>query len=450
MIDACFLEQLAGARSEIEFNRTAAGFAALQMYDSVKTRGYDPAVHSASLDRIREDVSAITSEASVHAALDSFIQVLPFWEAGGVIRVGRRAVYTSLLIYGQALGDEGEWRLAQQVYSIVGMDAELDGETWISAEARLMMGRASRMCADWEESRIAYVRAYELGVDAGDFALALRARIGEANNLWSRGDLPAAKQLLNATARRARESCPEILPRITLAIAGVANAAGEYERAIHIAFGLLGSLSESDELRSKTLVDLAAFLTDYGLPDVASAALRIVERAAPEAQIRVHARLNLFFLAARHQDEVEFEVLRLALTRDPLTPRQQTQYALFSAQGFRRFAQLQTALNCVEQAIKLANQFQLFQLMFEAESEMQAIEAARTQADKVATQRPHTSKPVRARVAGGTGGSADIIETIFEKSATRETIPPRIRRVAESLRSMALATADVDAARFTH
>ena len=230
-----------------------------------------------------------------------------------------------------------------------------------------------------------------------------------------------------------------------LAIAAVANAAGEYERAIHLTFGLLESLSDDDELKYKTLIDLAAFLTDYGLPDVAGAALRVVERNAREAQVRIHARLNLFFLAARHEDAVSFGVLRAALANDTLTPRQQTQYALFSAQGFRRFAQFNAAQESVEQAIKLANQFQLFQLMFEAESEMHEIEAARTQIGKEAPERPVRLRKVRARAAAGADDATDVIEAIFDRSTTREKIPPRIRRVAESIKSMALeeaATAD--------
>jgi len=450
MIDEAFIEQLAGARSTAAFNRTAVGFAVMQLYDSVKITGYDPARHSANLDRIRSDLAAITSEKAIHAALDSFIQVVPFWEGEGAIRVGRRAVYTALLIYGKALGDEGDWRLSQKVCTLVGIDTELDGETWMSAEARLMMGRAGRMCADWPDSHAAYARAYQLGIDAGDLSLALRARVGEANNLWSRGDFPAAKQILNRTARRARQSAPEVLPRVTLAIAGVANASGEYERAIHLAYGLLDSLSDNDELKYKTLIDLAAFLTDYGLPDVAAAALQVVERTAPETQVRVHARLNLFFLAARHDEAPRFNALRAALSKDPLTPRQQTQYALFSAQGFRRFGKLTAARESVNEAIKLSNQHELFQLMFEAESELQGIEAACTNQDATAEPRTAHARKARSRAAGGSDDATDVIEAIFDRSARREKIPMRIRRVAESLRLMASAGAAADGAdRFT-
>lgn len=446
MINSAFLNQLAATRPGTDFDRTAVGLIVLQLYDSIKTHGYDPATHDGPLQRVRRDIAGTDGDASVNsvnAALGCVAQALPFWEKEGTIRIGRQAVYTALLTYGQALGDEGEWRIAESVDSLVGMDAELDGETWLAAEARLMMGRASRMCADWEASAIAYHRAYELGTSAGDLALALRAQIGEANNLWSRGDFPGAKKQLGKAARSARKSCPAVLPRVTLAQAGVANAAGEYERAIHLAFGLLLSLSDDDEMRYKTLVDLAAFLSDYGLPAVASTALRMVERTAPEASVRRHARLSLLFLAARQRDEMEFDTLRSALASETLTPRQQTQYALFSAQGFRRFGRISLARAAAERAIQLANQYQLFQLVFESEAELRALEAVREAAlhEAVHENTSETPGPRYLRfdssIAGTDNEDVDVTATIFNRSTTRGRIPVRIRRIAESLADMA-------------
>jgi hypothetical protein len=430
MIDFAFLNQLASARSESEFARTAAGFAAIQVYDSVKTHGFGPSIHGDALRRVEADVNQLESGSRIRVALESVLQALPFWESGGPVRIGRRASYTALLIYGQALGDEGEWKIAETVYARVGMDAELDGETWIAAEARLLMGRASRMCADWELSATAYQRAYELGMEAGDISIALRAKIGESNNVWIRGDFPTAKRRLKSIARRARASYPAILPRVILAQAGIANAAGEYERAIHLAFGLVATLAEDDELKYATLVDLAAFLSDYGLPDVASSALRMVEAAASEPSVRRHASLNLLFLAARHGTEAVFSERRLALSIEPLTPRQQTQYALFTAQGFRRFAHFAAAKSSAERAMQLANQFELFQLVFEAETELNEIEMARA-SFSVADIAPETIAQDQ-QPAGKRRKS-----TTRFRSTTGGKLPPRIRRVAESLENMA-------------
>lgn len=441
MASIAFLDHLATARSDSEFARTTAGFTALQVYDSIKTRGFDPFVHEDALTTVGQNIRNITGEWNVRAALESVIQALPFWEFSGAIRIGRRAVYTALLVYGQALGDEGEWHLAQSVYALVGMDAELDGETWLAAESRLLMGRACRMCADWETSRIAYRRAYELGMDARDLAVALRAKIGEANNLWGRGDFPGAKRLLSATARRARKSCPSILPRVTLAMAGVANAAGEYERAIQIAFALQNSLSNDDELKYQTLVDLAIFLTDYGLPPVAAAALRLVEHAAPEPRVRRQATLNLFFLAAHYEDEAAFSKLHEQLEHDRLSAREQAQFALFAAHGFRRYSRFDEAQSSAEHAVQLANQFEMYQLVFEAEAELRAIDSARS--DASSADAFATSMSVQSREGISAGRKHAAARTRY-RSTTGGTLPPRIRRVAESLESMAREFVTVD------
>jgi hypothetical protein len=447
MMNNDFLTQLANARSEDEFNRTAAGFATLQVYGSVRTHGFGPSIHGDALRRVENDVAQLGRESRIRDALEAVLHALPFWESGGAVRIGRRATYTALLLYGQALGDEGEWKLAEAVYGRLGMDTELDGEMWLASEARLLMGRASRMCADWEQSAAAYRRAYELAIEVGDLSIALRAQIGEANNLWVRGDFPAAKRRLQSVARRARESFPSILPRVTLAQAGVANAAGEYERAIRLAFGLVQTLPDGDELKHACLVDLASFLSDYGLPGVASAALRMVEASAPEPSVRRHARLNLLFLAANHGTETEFADRRTALAIEPLTPRQQTQYALFTAQGLRRFEHYESAVTSAERAVQLANRFELFQLAFEAETELTEINKARE--SSAATRSRHTGAQcngAQANASVHTRGTR--VPTAMYRSTTGEKITPRMRQLAESLEVMAsqLPSAEVAAA----
>ena len=445
MINIAFLDQLASARSDVDFARTAAGFAVLQVYDSVKSNGYDPAVHLEVLKRLEREIAALGSAPRLRASLVAMVQVLPFWNSDGYVRVGRQATYTALLTYGQALGDEGEWTIAESVYSLVGLDAELDGETWLAAEARLLMGRASRQIADWESSRIAYQRAYELGLESGDPAIAVRARIGEANNLWVRGDFPGARQLLKATERLARKICPQVLPRVTLALAGVANAAGEYERAIQIAFDLVQSLDDDHELAHAALVDLAIFLTDYGLPPVAAAALRMVERSAPERRIRMLARLNLFFLAAHHESEVEFDERREQLRAEPLTVRDTVQVALFSAQGLRRFGRLAEARSEADRAAELANRYEQFQLAFEAEAEAAAISKSSIDADGAPDVRGIHTLPVETE-------SFEAVPHVQPEERQSWSDPagwPRgIRRVAESLTTMSVerfAPFDVEA-----
>jgi tetratricopeptide (TPR) repeat protein len=429
MIDMSFLQAFATAQSDAEFARAAAGFTLLQIYDSVRTNG----LTSFQLDAIRKvehELASMDAAPSVRTALGAMICALPFWESGGPVRVGRQATYSALLMYGQALGSEGEWPIAESVFALAGMDAELDGETWLTANARLLMGRAARMCADWDTARIAYRRAAQLGREAGDFSIVFRAQIGEANILWSRGDLRTARLRLTSIAKRAKQSCPSVVPRVTLALAGVANTAGEYEQAITLAFGILDTLDD-DELKYQTLVDLASFLTDYGLPSVASTALRVVQRTAPDRHVRRHATLNLFFLAAHHEDAATFDALHAALADEGLTARQKAQYALFTAQGCRRLGRLSEARAAAEQAIRIAKQYQHFQLVFEAEAELRDILLTH---ESASTTMPWRS---RRRESTGVGASDDVTPNPSAVSIALDSVSPGIRRVVDSLESMA-------------
>jgi len=430
MTATSFLQHLATARSDAEFARTAAGFAILQIYDSVKTNGLS-SFQRDTLRKIESDIAGIDAAPDVRTALEAMACALQFWESAGPVRVGRKATYTALIMYGQALGSEGEWAMAAKVFALAGMDTELDGETWLAAESRLMMGRAYRMCADWEMAQIAYRRASQLGREAGDLSIAFRAQIGEANLLWSRGNLQGARLRLTDIARQARRSCPSVVPRVTLALAGVANMSGEYEQAISLAFGILETLEEDDELKYQTLVDLASFLSDYGLPAVASAALRVVQKAAPERHVRRHATLNLFFLAAHHENAAAFEVLRAQLASERLTPRQQAQFALFTAQGCRRFARFAEARSAAQRAIELANRYEHFQLVFEAETELSDIMRAMENASSEIPQRPERSRSNIVAV------SDDVMPNPSATSIGWDSVPAEIREVAESLDFMA-------------
>jgi tetratricopeptide (TPR) repeat protein len=430
MIGMSFMEHLATAQSDAEFARTAAGFTLLQIYDSVKTNGVT-SFQLDAIEKVEHDLAGLDLAPKVRAALEATICAIPFWESDGPIRVGRKATYTSLLMYGDALGSEGEWRLAENVFALAGMDTELDGETWLSAESRLLMGRAARMCADWDTAQVAYHRAAQLGKEAGDCSIVFRAQIGEANILWSRGNLQTAQLRLDSIARRAKQSCPSVVPRVTLALAGVANMTGEYEKAISVAFGILDTVDDDDELRYQTLVDLASFLTDYGLPSVASNALRLVQRSAPDRHVRRHATLNLLFLASHHEDSAEFDALRTALTDERLTTRQQAQFALFTAQGYHRFGRLAEARVAAEKAVQLANKYQHFQLVFEAEAELSDILRTLERAPHAAASHSLPRHSMTLAV------SEDVTPNPSTAAVAINSLPPGIRRVVESLATMA-------------
>lgn len=409
-----FFEHLSNAATASVASRTSAGIAALELYDAVRGDRFDPAAHAEALGRVSTAVAEIPAESATRIALDALLVALPFWQtppsdASG--RVGRRAVLVSLLQYGRALAAEAEWHLAREVYTLTAEDAEVNGELEVAAQARHRLGLAARFVVDWAASAAAYTRAKELAEAAGDFSTLVRALIGEANTSWVRGNYPDAERRLRVARRRAKDLCPEVMPRVLLAQAGMMNGAGNYERALMLAHRAL-RLSDEHETRYQALVDIANYLTDFGAASIASEALRHVAAHADELGVRLHAVINLLYLAVEQEDRAGFDALRVQLDGAELTARQHTQLALFVARGLRRFGEFDAARAELVRADDLARRHDLFQFTFDVETEAREIDAAAS-----------------ARAKAAVGGS--------ETHAPRETHPltRRVRRVARSVRS---------------
>lgn len=411
-----FFEHLSTAATPSVAARTAAGIAALELYDSVRAGRFDPTQHAAALERVRADLRALPADSAIRISLDALLDALPFWEtppSGPAGRVGRGAVLTALLQYGRALAGEAEWPLAQATYTLAAVDAEVNGETDLAAQARFLTGYAARLTVDWETSTASYARAKELAEAAGDFSILVRALIGEANNAWIRGNYPEAERRLRVARRRAKDLCPEVMPRVLLAQAGMANGAGQYERAIMLAHRAL-RLTDDDEMRYAILVDIASFLVDFGAASAAADALHHVAAHAPEVGVRLHATLNLLFLAVEQHDRTTFDALRAQLDGTELTARQQAQLALFVARGLRTFGELDAARVELVRADELARRHDLFQFTFDVETEARQIDAAAAARDGAA-------------VASGPTQSAP--------ARTTHPLTRRVRRVARSVRS---------------
>lgn len=402
----CFFESLAGASSKQAFAEMKAGVAVMELYDSVKDSDFLPEVHGSALARIGRDIRKIREDSTVKLSLLTVLDVLPFWCLYPGPAVGRSATYAALLQYGYALAADAEWHLAKEIYARVAIDSELDHDLNTSAQARFAAGRAYRMCADWDHSAASYSRAVELGTETGDYFIAFRAEVGQANNKRARGDLPGTERQLSSVVRRAKQQCPEAVPHAIIAQAALANAAGNHERAIDLARRTLELAGDDDELHAQALVDIANFLADYGLPAVAKEALHIVAATAPEQSLRTHALLNLFFLATNTTDLAQFKTLRCRLESLSLTPRQRTQFALFSAQGLRNVGKFKEAYVALAHARQLAEEHNFFQLSFDADTEatrLNTAEAAgrdpKTLSSSPVYRRPTLSLAVRRAVA---------------------------------------------------
>lgn len=371
-----FLEALSAPPSHEDTTRLTVGFGLVQQYQAIRARGVDAPVDATALVSLRTLLDPLPSLDREVTALRALADALRYWQPDPPSAFGRRLLYTALVQYGQALFGNAAAKLAVAVLNIVAVDAELDGDHELSAQARLLCGFAFRTLGEWESSYAAYERAYELAWGAGDFTVALRARVGLAYNATARGDLPRAHELLRAAARRGAQLAPDVLPNVFLAQAHLENTAERYEEAIALCYRAYQAASASEEMQYASLIDLAQHFVDYGAPDVAERALRAVLRADVDVRHRLQSQLHLLLLAGTQHREAEFDALTSELASAPFTIRQRTLYHMYVAQGLRGFGRLEQARDAATEAIALARSASLFQLMFQGEEELRRIEDA--------------------------------------------------------------------------
>jgi hypothetical protein len=412
-----FLEALASRADANAAATLTAGLALLQQYVAIRQRGPDPEADDAALASIHAQLDECTPTDREVIALHALAEALRYWTAESPSAFERRLAYVALVHYGQTLFGNALPKVALTVLDLVAVDAELDGQDAVSAQARLLCGFAYRTIGDWDASRAAYDRAYELAWGAGDFMTALRTRVGLAYNASSRGDLPGARALLRATAPRAKRLAPEALPYVYLGQASLENISGHSEDAIALCYRAHQAAGADEEMRTASLIDLAQCFSDYGAPEVAEDALRAVVRSDVDVRHRVQSMINLVFLAVTQRRETEFDTLRGQLLSLPFSIRQRTTYQLIEAQGLRTFGRLTDARAAGERALALAQEHSLFQLVFQAEEELRAIEGATAAEESAGAQAAEEAAPSIAR-----------------------PMSRRVSRIAGAVRSMAAAS----------
>lgn len=412
-----FLDAIGGARNAETTTLLTVGFGLVQQYHAIRDRGFDPLIDDVALAALRARLDTLSPTDREVVALRALADALPHWNDGGAGAFGRRLVYTALIQYGQALFGRAAAKLAVAVLEIVAVHAELDGENGLSAQARLLCGFAWRTLGDWDASRQAYERAYELAWGAGELVIALRTRVGLAYNASARGDLPGARAILRSAGARASRMAPEVLPYVFLGQANLESISGKHEEAVALCYRAHQAAGADEEMRCASMVDLAQCLVDYGAPDVAEKALRAILRSDLDVRHKLQTRIHLLTLSATLGREAEFLALRDELVPAPFTVRQRTLYHLFAAQGLRAFGKLNDARAEAETALAVARGHSLFQLMFQAEEEVRAIEAAASAAHRVREEAPAAAPRVR-RMSRRVERIAGAIDTMLALPAT--------------------------------
>jgi tetratricopeptide (TPR) repeat protein len=235
--------------------------------------------------------------------------------------------------------------------------------------ARLRFARVHRKLNRFDEAEAAYAEAGEMASAAGDRYSALLARIGLANTILGRGNLPEAEQRLRgilADAHAAGER--DVEARAEHGIGVALSQTGQAPDAIpHVwrAFELYEE--ESSQLRA--LTDLGIMLLSLGDAVGAERALTEVVRRGGMQDTMDNAFIELMHCASYRRDHVGFARWRERCEQHlpDMPPNILTDFYLKQGIGQARFGRFRRADELMKRALEVAGAAGLHEFEFRIE-----------------------------------------------------------------------------------
>jgi tetratricopeptide (TPR) repeat protein len=348
----------------------SAGLVVLRLLDSYLEDG-PSALEAWGLRAVRDAVQAVRAGDPARAILGGIIDAIEAATGPAAAALAPR-----LMAYGRALDYDGRFRLAADVYRTVIAHVHPQEDADVVSDAHIQLGYCARMMGEYDESKAAYTTAAEIAATAGDLVKVLRARMAEAKLALTRGNLPEAEGLLEATLTEATERRLGEVQATALHIsATVAHARGDYERAIRLAYQSLDGFS-SPAMRDRALADVAAAFAELGVRTAARDAHLILAATAQEQYSRWVATINLLEIAALDRAEPVFEQYRRELAGVALPPYLEAAYHLYVGEGLRGFGRIEAARDALTRAIDVAARHRLNQLLFRAEQALREMSIA--------------------------------------------------------------------------
>jgi tetratricopeptide (TPR) repeat protein len=347
-----------------QFRAVSAGLVTLRLFDAWVLEGAHVAAADAWGARaVRESIDAIEAGSSARALLTSIMEAMDARASHARVAL----VTPRLMAYARLLQLDAEWALAADVYRTVLAHAHPlhDADSVISAN--LLLGASSRTLARFDEAWEAYENAGEVAAITGDVMSMLKARIGQANVFFNRGNVPEAERILDETISDAEGLGMRELRSIALHDRSLmAHSRGDYDAAIAMPYVALQD-ARAGSPRDRVLADLAASFFEIGLRSAARDANLVLASTAQEQYTRWQATINLMELAASDGYEPVFEQYRRDLAPAALPPVLEAWYHFYVGQGLRVFDRMEQARASLERALAVAERHGLNQIAYHAE-----------------------------------------------------------------------------------
>jgi tetratricopeptide (TPR) repeat protein len=348
-----------------------AGLSVLRLVDSYAETGssIDPA-NWAQLHSVRTAIDDVNEGDPVRGVLWTV-----FEEATKRAAVDD-VVCASLLAYGRALSYEASWGLATDVFSTVAKLARPEKNAKLAIEANVAIGGSARRNGDWETSARAYSQAAYIADTVGDRQGILTVQVGIANTYMAKGNLPQAQSILDdVIVQSADERMPEIRASALHSRAALAQRKGDPAEGLKLAYEALNLTSKPVD-RDLVLVDIAAMFTEFGLRDAARDTHLLLTATTQSKQARTLATINLMELASLDRMAEAFDSYARELASSPLGPWWRAYYLLFLGEGLDRLGRRGAAEEALNEAISYAEENQIHQASFQAQSALSAIRSS--------------------------------------------------------------------------
>lgn len=252
----------------------------------------------------------------------------------------------------------------------------------------LRVGRVNRKLNRFDDADAAYAAAGQYATAAGDRHSQLLSRIGRANTLLGRGNLPGAERHLVEVltdAREAQERDAEARAEHGLAV--VLQHQGSPDTAL-VHMWRAFELYEDEDSRMRALGDVGLMLLTLGDAVASERALSEVLRQARTRDIVANALVELMHCASFRRDRFGFERWRLRCdqAKGTMPPNILADYYLKAGIGQARFGRFRRAAATMERALAVAEGAGLHAFVFKIERIKGGLDACEEALDAAAVE----------------------------------------------------------------
>ena len=266
---------------------------------------------------------------------------------------------------------EDDLRL-EEALDVLGTLRQVGGGHLSAADAvalSLRAGRVNRKLSRFDEAEQAYAEAGRVATSAGDKRSAFLSRIGRAQCMGGRGNLPLAEEnLRQILADIGSSQDRDVEARVEHDLAVVLQHRGQPAEALPHVWRAF-ELYDDDDLRLRALGDVGLMLLTTGEAEGAERALTEVVRRGGARDTVANAMIELMHCASYRRDQVGFGRWRRRCqeAEDGMPPNIAADYHLKAGIGEARFGQFQRATSSMTRALNIAEGAGLHEFVFKIE-----------------------------------------------------------------------------------